>query len=149
MIDSRAQAVTALRGAGLRVTGSRVAVLDALRGRSHATANVLMSDARRSVGTVSKQAVYDALEVFTEAGLIRRIEPAGSAVRYETRTGDNHHHLVCRSCGMVADVDCVVGAAPCLSPSEDLGFVIDEAEVIFWGYCLSCRTNHNPKEQSA
>lgn len=147
--DGRAEAIIALRAAGLRVTSSRVAVLDALRVRSHATADTLAGDARRSAGSVSKQAVYNALDVFIKAGMVRRMEPAGSAARYETRTGDNHHHLVCRACGTVADIDCVVGAAPCMSPSEDLGFEIDEAEVIFWGYCFTCRTNRNPKEQSA
>lgn len=146
-MSSRSQAVATLRDAGLRVTSSRVAVLDALRFRSHATAEALAGDARQSVGTVSKQAIYDALEAFTDAGLVRRMEPAGSPVRYETRTGDNHHHLICRSCATIADIDCVVGTAPCLAPSEDLGFEIDEAEIVFWGYCLTCRTNRNPKEQ--
>jgi Fe2+ or Zn2+ uptake regulation protein len=134
-------AVTTLRAAGLRITSPRIAVLEALRGCPHATADVLADQARRSLGSVSKQAVYDTLETFAAAGLVRRIEPAGSAVRYETRTGDNHHHLVCRSCGLVADVDCLTGAAPCLTPFDELGFVIDEAEVVFWGICTTCQDN--------
>jgi Fe2+ or Zn2+ uptake regulation protein len=123
----------------LRVTSPRVAVLDALYEHPHATADGLAGQVRHTLGSVSKQAVYDALDAFTGAGLVRRIEPAGSAVRYETRTGDNHHHLVCRSCGTVADVDCMVEAAPCLAPSEELGFVVDEAEVVFWGVCPACQ----------
>jgi Fe2+ or Zn2+ uptake regulation protein len=138
-VDERSGAVTALRTAGLRITSPRIAVLLALRAAPHATADTVAEVARRTLGSVSKQAVYDALDAFTGAGLVRRIEPAGSAARYETRTGDNHHHLVCRSCGLVADVDCVVAAAPCLTPSQELGFVIDEAEVVFWGYCSPCR----------
>jgi Fe2+ or Zn2+ uptake regulation protein len=144
--DRRAGAVSSLRAAGLRVTSPRIAVLDALHAAPHATADALARAVGRSLGSVSKQAVYDALEAFTAAGLVRRIEPAGSAVRYETRTGDNHHHLVCRSCATVADVDCVVHAAPCLTPSADLGFTIDEAEVVFWGYCSDCQTLRNTKE---
>jgi Fur family transcriptional regulator, stress-responsive regulator len=140
LVDRRAVALTSLRAAGLRITSPRLAVLQALYDIPHATAEALAEGARRSLGSVSKQAVYDALEAFTEAGLVRRLEPAGSAVRYETRTGDNHHHLVCRACGLVADVDCVVAAAPCLTPSDELGFVIDEAEVFFWGYCAGCQS---------
>lgn len=137
-----------LRAAGLRITSPRLAVLRALRALPHATAEALADDARQALGSVSKQAVYDTLDAFTAAGLVRRIEPAGSAVRYETRTGDNHHHLVCRSCGLVADVACVVAAVPCLTPSEDLGFVVDEAEVIFWGHCSRCQEFRPTKENA-
>ncbi len=129
-----------LRAAGLRVTSPRIAVLHAVRAHRHASAEALAVEARRSLGSVSTQAVYDALAVCAEAGLVRRIQPASSPARYEARTGDNHHHLVCRSCGTVEDVDCVVGAAPCLAASQDHGFAIDEAEVVFWGLCSSCQT---------
>jgi Fur family ferric uptake transcriptional regulator len=143
-------AVRALRAAGLRVTSPRVAVLVALADHPHNTADALTLVARGSLGSVSKQAVYNVLEACTEVGLVRRIEPAGSAARYETRIGDNHHHLLCRSCGVVEDVDCVVQAAPCLTPSEDHGFNVDEAEVIFWGYCPTClSTRPNTKEKAS
>jgi Fur family ferric uptake transcriptional regulator len=128
----------ALRGAGLRVTGPRLAVLDVLAEHPHATADAVAEQVRARLGTVSKQAIYDVLAAFVTAGLVRRIEPAGSPARFETRTADNHHHLVCRVCGRVADVDCVTGTRPCLEPSDDAGFVIEEAEVVFWGVCRSC-----------
>lgn len=147
--DERPDARTMLRAAGLRVTSPRIAVLDALRAYPHATADTLAGHARRALGAVSTQAVYDVLGVCTQAGLVRRIEPAGSAARYETRTGDNHHHLVCRSCGAVVDVDCVVAAAPCLTPSEEHGFVVDEAEVVFWGYCSTCQDTREPAEENS
>jgi Fur family ferric uptake transcriptional regulator len=127
-----------LRGAGLRVTAGRVAVLEAVAGVPHATADDVVRTVRGSLGSVSVQAVYDALHALTEAGLLRRIEPAGHPARYERRVGDNHHHVVCRSCGVVADVDCTVGHAPCLAPSDDHGFVLDLAEVTFWGLCPQC-----------
>jgi len=127
-----------LRAAGLRVTAPRQAVLGVLGEHPHSTADAVASAARRRLGSVSTQAVYDVLAACVDAGLVRRIEPAGSAARYETRTGDNHHHVVCRSCGATADVDCVVGEAPCLRPSDTGGFVVDEAEVVFWGTCPSC-----------
>ncbi|MDQ6837190.1 MAG: transcriptional repressor [Actinomycetota bacterium] len=146
--DDRTAAITTLRVAGLRVTSTRLAVLDALQDCQHATAEALEHHVRGSVGTVSKQAVYNVLAAFTQAGLVRQIEPAGSPVRYETRTGDNHHHLVCRSCGTVADLDCQVDEAPCLTPTDDLGFEIDEAEIVFWGYCPSCQTTRKTKETS-
>ncbi|CAJ61812.1 MULTISPECIES: Fur family transcriptional regulator [Frankia] len=130
---------TTLRGAGLRVTGPRLAVLDVLAEHPHATADAVAERVRARLGTVSKQAIYDVLTVFVTAGLVRRIEPAGSPARFETRTADNHHHLVCRVCGRVADVDCVTGARPCLEPADDAGFVIEEAEVVFWGVCRDCR----------
>jgi len=129
-----------LRAAGLRVTSPRLAVLKALVANPHSTADDVAREVRGSAGSVSTQAVYDVLRAFVGAGLVRRIEPAGSSARYETRTHDNHHHLVCRLCGRVADVDCVVGAAPCLEPSDVGGFEIEEAEVVFWGLCPTCRT---------
>jgi Fur family transcriptional regulator, stress-responsive regulator len=132
-------AVSALRSAGLRVTAPRRAVLGALADHPHSTADAVAGVVRGELGSVSTQAVYDVLAACVDAGLVRRIEPAGSAARYETRTGDNHHHLVCRSCGATADVDCVVDERPCLTPSDDGGFEIDEAEVVFWGLCPACR----------
>lgn len=128
-----------LRAAGLRVTAPRQAVLGVLAEYPHSTADAVATAVRTRLGSVSTQAVYDVLAACVDAGLVRRIEPAGSAARYETRTGDPHHHVVCRVCGMTADVDCVVGAAGCLTPSDDSGFVIDEAEVVFWGTCPTCR----------
>lgn len=129
-----------LRGAGLRVTRPRLAVLDAVRAHPHADTDTIIGAVRASLPDVSHQAVYDSLNTLTEASLVRRIKPAGSVARYETRTGDNHHHVVCRGCGSIADVDCAVGHAPCLTASDDHGFVIDEAEVIYWGTCPSCAT---------
>ncbi len=134
-----ADARTLLRGAGLRVTEPRVAVLQALGEHPHATADSIALHARAALGSVSTQAVYDVLRVCTAAGLVRRIEPAGSPALFETRAGDNHHHLVCRGCGTVTDTDCVVAAAPCLTPTDSRGFLVDEAEVVFWGYCPACR----------
>jgi Fe2+ or Zn2+ uptake regulation protein len=133
-----------LRTHGLRVTAARLAVLEALRGQPHAAADMVAADSRRRLGTLSTQAVYDTLHAFTTAGLIRRIEPAGSAAVYETRVGDNHHHVVCRLCGAIADVDCAVGSAPCLDPSSAHGFTIDEAEVTYWGLCPDCSTERTP-----
>jgi Fe2+ or Zn2+ uptake regulation protein len=129
-----------LRGAGLRVTAARVALLEAVRRGDHLGVEALAAAVRDRVGHVSLQAVYEALHALTAAGLIRRIEPAGSPARFEGRVGDNHHHVVCRSCGAVADVDCAVGAAPCLTASQDHGFSIDEAEVIYWSLCPACST---------
>jgi Fur family transcriptional regulator, stress-responsive regulator len=127
-----------LRGAGLRVTAARVALLDTVRDGDHLGVDAIASGVRDRVGHISLQAVYEALHALTAAGLIRRIEPAGSTPRFERRVGDNHHHLVCRSCGVVADVDCAVGEAPCLTASDDRGFSIDEAEVIYWSLCPAC-----------
>ncbi|MET7568390.1 Fur family transcriptional regulator [Streptomyces sp. NPDC005492] len=127
-----------LRGAGLRVTAARVALLETVRHGDHLDVEAVASGVRDRVGHISLQAVYDALHALTSAGLIRRIEPAGSPARFEGRVGDNHHHLMCRSCGVVADVDCAVGEAPCLTASDDQGFTIDEAEVIYWGLCPGC-----------
>jgi len=129
-----------LRGAGLRVTAARVALLETVRDGDHLGIEAITSGVRERVGHVSLQAVYDALHALTAAGLVRRIEPAGSPPRFEGRVGDNHHHIVCRSCGAVADVDCAVGEAPCLTASDDQGFSIDEAEVIYWGLCPGCST---------
>jgi len=132
-----------LRAAGLRVTSGRLAVLSALDGAAglHQNADEIAGHARRALGRLSTQAVYDNLRALEGAGLARRIEPAGGPARYEARVGDNHHHLVCRQCGATHDVDCVLGAAPCLEPSDPHGFVIDEAEVTFWGVCPACRTD--------
>jgi Fur family ferric uptake transcriptional regulator len=127
-----------LRAAGLRVTAARVALLGAVRDGDHLGVEALAAGVRERVGHVSLQAVYDALHALTEAGLIRRIEPAGHPARFEGRVGDNHHHVVCRACGAVGDVDCAVGEAPCLEPSSTHGFTIDEAEVVYWGLCPDC-----------
>jgi Fur family transcriptional regulator, stress-responsive regulator len=128
-----------LRGASLRVTRPRVAVLDAVYGHPHADTSSIVDLVRERLGEVSQQAVYDVLHALTEAGLVRRIEPSGSVARYEARIDDNHHHVICRSCGAIADVDCAVGPAPCLEASGDHGFEIDEAEVVYWGRCPACQ----------
>jgi Fur family transcriptional regulator, stress-responsive regulator len=127
-----------LRGVGLRVTRPRVAVLSAVHDHPHADTDSIIGVVRADLGAVSHQAVYDVLRVLTAAGLVRRFQPMGSVARYESRVGDNHHHVVCRSCGVMADVDCAVGATPCLTASDDYGFAIDEAEVIYWGQCPGC-----------
>lgn len=132
------QAEQLLRDAALRVTRPRVAVLTAVYEHPHADTETIIGVVREDHGEVSHQAVYDVLRALTTARLIRRIEPAGSVARYESRVGDNHHHVVCRSCGAIADVDCAVGDPPCLSASDDHGFAIDEAEVIYWGVCPDC-----------
>lgn len=131
-----------LRDSDLRVTRPRVAVLGAVHAHPHADAGAIADHVRTGLADVSQQTVYNALHALTEAGLLRHIQPPGSAARYETRTGDNHHHIICRSCGSIADVDCVVGDAPCLAASEDHGFVIDEAEVVYWGLCPKCSADH-------
>ncbi len=127
-----------LRQASLRVTRPRVSVLAAVHDHPHADTDTLLAAARCELGAVSHQAVYDVLRALTDHGLVRRIQPPGSVARYEARVGDNHHHVVCRRCGTIADVDCAVGDAPCLEASDDAGFVIDEAEVVYWGLCASC-----------
>ena len=127
-----------LRLHGLPVTAQRLAVLKAVSGRPHSRADAIAEDVRAEIGTISRQAVYDALGVLSEKGLIRRIQPAGSPTLYEARVGDNHHHLICRNCGKTVDVDCAVGETPCLTAADDLGFQIDEAEVIYWGNCPEC-----------
>ncbi|RSM90639.1 transcriptional repressor [Kibdelosporangium aridum] len=130
-----------LREVALRVTRPRLAVLSAVYAHPHADTDSIIGVVRDELGGVSHQAVYDVLRALTDAGLLRRIEPQGSVARYEARVGDNHHHVVCRSCGAIADVDCAVGHAPCLTASDDHGFQIDEAEVIYWGLCPGCRTS--------
>ena len=128
-----------LRTAELRVTRPRLAVLAAVHDQPHADTDAIIEAARASLGDVSHQAVYDVLRALTTAGLVRRIQPSGSVARYESRVADNHHHVVCRQCGAIADVDCAVGHTPCLTASDDHGFVIDEAEVTYWGLCPDCR----------
>ena len=127
-----------LREASLRVTRPRLAVLTAVYDHPHADTEAIIGVVRRELGEVSTQAVYDVLRALTTAGLIRRIEPAGSVPRYESRVGDNHHHVVCRGCGAIADVDCAVDNTPCLTASQDHGYTIDEAEVTYWGLCPNC-----------
>ena len=129
-----------LRENGLQVTAQRVAVIKAVSSKPHSTAEQVMVEVRSAIGTVSKQAVYDALSTLSEKSLIRRIQPAGSPALYEDRVGDNHHHVICRTCGKTADVDCATGHTPCLPASNDAGFAIDEAEVIYWGTCPECQT---------
>jgi Fur family transcriptional regulator, stress-responsive regulator len=137
-----------LRGVGLRVTAVRVALLETVRTGDHLGVEAVAGGVRDRVGHVSLQAVYEALHALTAAGLVRRIEPAGGAPRFEGRVGDNHHHLVCRSCGVVVDVDCAVGEAPCLTPSDDRGFTLSEAEVIYWGLCADCSARGEPSASS-
>jgi Fur family transcriptional regulator, stress-responsive regulator len=132
-----------LRERGLRVTAQRLAVLRAVSDAPHVSADVVVEAVRGEIGWISVQAVYDALAALTDTGLLRRIQPAGSPARYEGRVGDNHHHAVCRSCGVVADVDCAAGDAPCLTPPDGHGFAIDEAEVVFWGLCPGCSTSRS------
>jgi len=127
-----------LREHGLHVTAQRLAVLRAVSERPHRTADDVAEVVRGEIGTISRQAVYDALGILAEKGLIRRIQPAGSSARYEDRVGDNHHHLICRVCGRTVDVDCAMGAVPCLTAADDSGFEIDEAEVVYWGRCPDC-----------
>jgi Fur family ferric uptake transcriptional regulator len=135
------EAAKALRAAGLRVTAPRLGVLLALGSAPHADTDTVIGLVRDDLGSVSAQAVYNVLAALVEVGLVRRIEPAGSPARYEVRVGDNHHHIVCRACGATTDVDCAVGRRPCLTPSETRGFVLDEAEVTFWGLCPECNPN--------
>jgi Fur family ferric uptake transcriptional regulator len=127
-----------LRELGLQVTAQRLAVLRTVSARPHSAADDIYTVVRDEIGAISRQTVYDALAALTDKGLIRRIQPAGSPARYEGRTGDNHHHLICRTCGRMVDVDCAVGDTPCLTAADDSGFEIDEAEVIYWGRCPEC-----------
>ena len=140
-----------LRAADLRVTRPRVAVLEAVHGNPHSDTETIFSTVRTTLPEVSRQAVYDVLNALTAVGLVRRIQPSGSVARYESRVGDNHHHVVCRSCGIIADVDCAVGEAPCLTPMDGVGavdgFVLDEAEVIYWGLCPDCSTAQTSRSQ--
>jgi Fur family ferric uptake transcriptional regulator len=138
-IDPDGEMSGALRAAGLRVTMPRLAMLTWLAGHPHTTVDAIAAGVRERFGAVSTQAVYDMLAACAAAGLLRRIEPAGHPARFERRVGDHHHHLVCRRCGRTEDVDCVIGAQPCLAAAEDLGFVVDEAEVVFWGLCPVCQ----------
>lgn len=134
----------ALRGAGLRVTRPRLAVMAAVHRHPHADTDTIVRAVREELGGVSTQAVYDVLRALSLAGLVRRIEPAGTVARYESRVADNHHHLVCRACGAIEDVDCAVGARPCLTPSHDHGYSIDETEVTHWGLCPACSAAPRP-----
>ena len=127
-----------LRQRGIQVTAQRLAVLRAVEGQPHITADGVAEIVRTEIGAISRQSVYDALAMLTAEGLIRRIQPAGSSARFEARVGDNHHHVICRTCGRTADVNCAVGSAPCLTAADDCGFEIDEAEVIYWGRCPDC-----------
>ena len=141
--EPMAQEAARLRDCGLQVTAQRLAVLRAVRAAPHGTADDVEQVVRAEIGTISRQAVYDALGTLTEKGILRRIQPAGSPARYEDRVGDNHHHLICRACGRTVDIDCAVGDTPCLTAADDSGFEIDEAEVIYWGRCPDCvRTNN-------
>jgi Fur family ferric uptake transcriptional regulator len=137
----------ALRQAGVQVTAQRLAVLRAVSGNPHTTAESVADVARAEIGAISRQSVYDALGVLADAGLIRRIQPVGSPARFEDRVNDNHHHLVCRSCGRLVDVDCAVGSVPCLTAADDMGYEIDEAEVVYWGRCPQClaQNEHHPE----
>ena len=139
MVPTPAEVVQLFRAKGVQATAQRLAVFRAVADRPHCTADAVERAVRDDLGTISRQAVYDALGALSERGLLRRIQPAGSAARYEARVGDNHHHVVCRSCGQTADVDCAVGDVPCLTASDASGFEIDEAEVIYWGRCPTCR----------
>jgi Fur family ferric uptake transcriptional regulator len=136
-----------LRRHGLQVTAQRLAVLRAVDRRPHGTADELCALVRADLGSVSRQAVYDALGALADKGVLRRIQPAGSPARYEARVGDNHHHLICRTCGRTVDVDCAVGETPCLTAADDVGFEIDEAEVIYWGRCPECRTREEHRQR--
>jgi Fur family ferric uptake transcriptional regulator len=137
---------TELRAVGLRVTRPRLAVLAVLRQHPHVDTYSVIELVRAEVPGTSQQTIYDVLQALTETGLVRRIQPAGTTARYESRVGDNHHHAVCRSCGAIADVECAVGHAPCLTASDDHGFVIDEAEVVYWGTCSDCAAEQNVSE---
>jgi Fe2+ or Zn2+ uptake regulation protein len=136
-----------LRATDLRVTRPRLAVLNAVFEHPHADTNSIVSTVREDVGDVSHQTVYNVLQALTDAGLVRHIQPPGSVARYESRVGDNHHHVVCRSCGSIADVDCAVGRAPCLTPSDDHGYAIDEAEVVYRGLCPDCLNSIAPEQE--
>ena len=146
-MQTAADAEDLLREAALRVTRPRVAVLHAVHASPHADTDTILRAVRAQLSAVSHQAVYDVLRALTDAGLVRRIQPAGSVARYELRVGDNHHHVVCRTCGAIADVDCATGEVPCLTASDDSGFAIDEAEVVYWGSCPTCATSHPTTSQ--
>jgi len=137
-----------LRRHGMQVTAQRLAVLRAVSDRPHSTADDICNVVRVEIGAISRQAVYDTLAALSERSLLRRIQPAGSPARYEDRVGDNHHHLICRACGQMVDVDCAVGATPCLTAADDSGYEVDEAEVVYWGRCPDCQ-NETPREEQA
>jgi Fur family ferric uptake transcriptional regulator len=145
-VPTTAQSERILRAADLRVTRPRVAVLAAVHDHPHADTAAIADAVRGELADVSTQAIYDVLHALTDAGLVRRIQPAGSAARYEARVGDNHHHLICRSCGEIVDVDCAAGASPCLDARDDNGYVIDEAEVVYWGLCPACLKTKFPNQ---
>jgi len=147
--DAEADFEQLLRAADLRVTRPRLAVLRAVRRHPHADTSSVLAAVRTEEPTVSHQAVYDVLGVLSDSGIVRRIQPAGSVARYELRVGDNHHHVVCRSCGTVADVDCAVGVRPCLDASDTHGFVVDEAEVTYWGLCPECSNQTSTRPPTA
>jgi len=144
MTDPSSAPSDLLRRHGVQVTAQRLAVLRAVASHPHGTADDVAEAARSEIGTISRQAVYDTLALLADKGLVRRIQPAGSAARYEDRVGDNHHHLVCRGCGRMVDIDCVVGAMPCLTAADDQGYRIEEAEVVFWGRCPACLAEPPP-----
>ncbi len=148
LMQSRTAHSEQLRAASLRVTQPRLAVLDTVTENPHADTETVYRIVRESLPVVSRQAVYDVLAALTTAGLLRRIQPSGTVARYETRVGDNHHHVVCRSCGVIADVDCAVGEAPCLDASQAHGFSIDEAEVVYWGICPGCSAPQSSRPRS-
>ena len=140
-VEVPANGAALLRSHGLQVTAQRLAVLRAVSERPHSTADDIDKAVRSELGTISRQAVYDALAALTDKSLLRRIQPAGSPARYEDRVGDNHHHLICRTCNRMVDVDCAVGETPCLTASDDAGYEIDEAEVVYWGRCPECTSD--------
>lgn len=137
-----------LQGRGVRVTAQRLAVMRAVADRPHLTADDVVDAVTADIGVISRRAVYDAVNMLADHGLLRRIQPAGSAARYEDRVGDNHHHLVCRSCGRLVDVDCAIGDAPCLEPADGAGYEIHEAEVIYWGRCPTCQATDHTTDQT-
>ncbi|MCL4421597.1 MAG: transcriptional repressor [Actinobacteria bacterium] len=147
MEQAREELAELVRSAGLRVTASRIAVLLALSHSPHADTETVIGQVRTELGSVSSQAVYNVLAAFVETGLVRRIEPAGSVALYELRVADNHHHVVCRKCGAVQDVDCAIGRRPCLTPSDTHGYLLDEAEVTYWGICPGCQSNPSLDDQ--
>jgi Fur family ferric uptake transcriptional regulator len=146
-VPNPADAEALLRAAAVRVTRPRLAVLAAVHAHPHTDTESVMRAVRAELGAVSHQAVYDVLRALTDAGLLRRIQPAGSVARYEARVGDNHHHVVCRLCGAIGDVDCAAGQTPCLTASDDAGFLIDEAEVVYWGRCPACAASSDSPVQ--
>ena len=148
-VEIPADGAALLRSRGLQVTAQRLAVLRAVTERPHSTADDIDKAVRSELGAISRQAVYDALGALTEKNLLRRIQPAGSPARYEDRVGDNHHHLICRTCNRMVDVDCAVGETPCLTAADDAGYEIDEAEVVYWGRCPECMRNQPSIDQTS